>query len=443
VKLKQKRTQKPIPNRARHLLPGLPAVVAVAGLMPAAMASAATVASAHGHGVPSRELCSGYAGCDARGFPSHGYGSHRGRSYWRMFAGNECTNYVAYVEHAVFHAPTPRYLLGNAGQWPRSAAAHGVLVNHTPSRGAVAVWDSGAAGVGPAGHVAVVERVGPRDRYILISQQHISGDADGYDWTRISAGFPARDWQEWPDQFIHFVRPVRTEGVGYYNRRTGQYRLRGALGSGRATIRFRLGGAGSLPLVGNWTGRGGVAPGSYNPRTGTFHLGIRLGSGQAFRFFRFGPSGMIPLVGNWTGRGHRDGIGYYDARTGTFHLRNKPSAGRPDHVFRFGPAGMIPLVGNWTGRRDGIGYYDPRTGWFHLRDWLSDGQASASFRVGPPGMIPLVGNWTGTSRDSIGYYNPHTGWFHLRRTLAGRPDVRSFRFGPAGMTPLLGDWARR
>jgi surface antigen len=389
VKLKQKRTQKPIPNRARQLLPGLPAVVAVACLMPATMASAAG-----SHGVPSRELCSGYAGCDARGDPSHGYGAHRNHSYWRMYAGNECTNYVAYVEHTVFHAPTPRYLLGNAGQWPRNAARHGVLVNRTPDRGAVAVWDSGAAGVGSAGHVAIVERVGPHGKYILISQQHIGGDVDGYDWTRINAGFPARDWQEWPDQFIHFVRPAGTEGVGYYNRRTGQYRLRAALDAGHATIRFRLGGDGSLPLVGNWTGRGGVAPGSYNPRTGTFHLGTRLGAGHVLRFFRFGP------------------------------------------------AGMIPLVGNWTGRRDGVGYYDPRTGWFHLRDWLSDGKANASFRVGPAGMIPLVGNWTGTRRDSIGYYDPRTGWFHLRRALADRRGVRSFRFGPAGMTPLLGDWAR-
>jgi hypothetical protein len=37
----------------------------------------------------------------------------------------------------------------------------------------------------------------------VISQQHMGG-ADGYDWTRINAGFPASDWQEWPSHFLHF-----------------------------------------------------------------------------------------------------------------------------------------------------------------------------------------------------------------------------------------------
>ena len=47
-------------------------------------------------------------------------------SYWRMDAGDECTNYVAYVEATYFRAPAPGYLLGNAYQWAAAAAAHGV-----------------------------------------------------------------------------------------------------------------------------------------------------------------------------------------------------------------------------------------------------------------------------------------------------------------------------
>lgn len=153
---------------------------------------------------PSWVICAGYAGCAARGHSNHGYARHASASYWRMTAGNECTNYVAYVEARVFHARRPRYLLGNAGQWAATAAAHGVVVNHVPSRGAVAEWDGGAPGMGPEGHVAVVERVGRHGRFIIISQQHIGSDRNGYDWTRINAGFPARDWQEWPDHFLHF-----------------------------------------------------------------------------------------------------------------------------------------------------------------------------------------------------------------------------------------------
>lgn len=176
----------------------VPAAIAVAGVMP-------VMTGAHSSGRhPSYIICAGYSACAARGHTDHGYPAHAGASYWRMTAGNECTNYVAYVEGRIFRARRPRYLLGDAGQWAATARAHGAAVNHVPSVGAVAEWDGGAPGMGPVGHVAVVEKVGPRDRYIVISQQHIGSDPDGYDWTRINAGFPASEWQEWPDHFVHF-----------------------------------------------------------------------------------------------------------------------------------------------------------------------------------------------------------------------------------------------
>jgi surface antigen len=164
---------------------------------------------------PSTILCTGWAGCDRRGYDSYDYAARRSKSYWDMSPGDECTNYVAYVESAVFGAPRPRYRLGNAGQWAAAAAAHGVVVNHVPTAGAVAEWNGGAFGMGRLGHVAVVQKVGPHDSYIYISQQHIYTDVDGYDWTRINAGFPADKWQEWPDNFIHF--PIRRRAFTAYH----------------------------------------------------------------------------------------------------------------------------------------------------------------------------------------------------------------------------------
>jgi surface antigen len=179
------------------------AMITAAVAIAAAPAAAATAAPATGH-MPSSVVCSGYRGCDQHGHSSYGYGRHRRTSYWWMTAGNECTNYVAYVESRTFGVRAPGYLLGNAYQWPRNAAAHGVRVDRTPAVGAVAVWSGGAYGMGSLGHVAVVERVGPHDRFIVISQQHLLDEANGYDWTRINAGFPTRTWQSWPDRFIHF-----------------------------------------------------------------------------------------------------------------------------------------------------------------------------------------------------------------------------------------------
>jgi len=426
----------------------VPAIFALAGGTPALAAAAGAArdpapieVAARG---PSAIVCAGYASCDSRGDPSHGYAAHAGVSYWRMFAGDECTNYVAYVESAVLKAPEPPYLLGNAGQWPATAAAHGVVVNDVPSVGAVAEWDGGAPGMGWAGHVAVVEKVGPRGRYIVISQQHIGADPDGYDWTRINAGFPAADWQEWPDHFIHFpihlqVRDGAT--VGYYNPRSGSYRLQTSPGATSAAIRFRRGEPGVIPLVGDWAGRGADGTGYYNPRTAWFHLRNRLSAGPSTRAFAFGPPGMVPLAGNWDGRGGT-GIGYYNPATGAFYLRNYLSRGPAADTFKFGPPGMVPLAGDWTGSgRTGIGYYNPATGWFHLRSQLSAGPARYVFKFGPGGMKPLVGRWTGGRADDVGFYNPGTGWFHLRDHLSAGPASEEFRFGPRGMVPLAGDWA--
>ena len=159
----------------------------------------------------STEVCSGYSGCSVSGYTTHGYEAHAGESYWEMNAGNECTNYVAYVESAVYGVPTPGYNLGNGGDWAVNAAAHGVTVNNIPSVGAVAEWDGGEPGLPPPGHVAVVEAVGPQDSYIVISQQHISADPGGYDWMQIYAG--SQSWEPWPDHFIHFFPYKTTVGV--------------------------------------------------------------------------------------------------------------------------------------------------------------------------------------------------------------------------------------
>jgi surface antigen len=153
---------------------------------------------------PSTVLCSGYSGCDRHGYASYDYGRWERHSFWHMSAGDECTNYVAYVESTHFGVTAPGYLLGNARQWPRSAWKHGVTVSDRPSVGSVAEWGPKAYGIGPEGHVAVVEKVGPHDSYIEISQQHLLAEANGYDWTRINAGFSRKTWQSWPSHFIHF-----------------------------------------------------------------------------------------------------------------------------------------------------------------------------------------------------------------------------------------------
>lgn len=426
-------------NRRLIAMAGIP-LMAVAGVIPVILHHEALKAAAAI--MPSRTLCTGWARCARHGFPSYAYSSRGGRSYWRMSAGNQCTNYTAFVESTVYHVREPRFLLGNGGEWAATAAAHGVRVNHRPSVGAVAEWNGGTFGIGAAGHVAVVEAVGPHDSYIVISQQHINAERNDYDWTKIKAHYPADKWQEWPSNFIHFRIPRRAN-LGYYSRRTGKVTMRLAQTTGPANRGPRIGRSKAVrsklvPLTGDWRGNGRDQLGYYNPKNGTFHL--RLGTSRRGLTFKFGPAHMIPLVGDWTGARH-DGVGYYNPRTATFYLREKLSHGRALRKFKFGPKHMRPLAGDWTGgRRDGVGYYNPRTGLFALRNKLSAGSAARKFRFGPAHMIPLVGHWTGARRAGVGYYNRWTGTFYLRNQLShGRASV-VVRFGPPHRVPLTGEW---
>jgi len=181
-------------------------------LTPLSAAASQLPAAASG---TSSTLCSGYAACSLGTFTTHGYESHSGSSYWTMYPGNNCTNYVAYVESTVYGVSTPTFNLGDGGLWAAAAAQNGVLVNHTPSVGAVAVWSGASSGIPSEGHVAVVEDVGPDNSYIVISQQHMLAEPDGYDWTMINANPTLNQWEQWPDSFVHFsTAPVAGPAAG-------------------------------------------------------------------------------------------------------------------------------------------------------------------------------------------------------------------------------------
>jgi len=140
--------------------------------------------------------CADTSGCAGWSLSDNGYGARAAVSWWGMYPGHDCTNYVAYMM-ATAGVATPGYRLGNAESWGPAAAAHGVPVDGQPSVGAVAWWSSGAGGVSLAGHVAYVQTVTPTS--ITISEDsYPSGPFDHRVVERSSAS--------WPTGFIHFLR---------------------------------------------------------------------------------------------------------------------------------------------------------------------------------------------------------------------------------------------
>lgn len=142
----------------------------------------------------SAYLCYGYQSCSDAGMGNAGYAQAGSTMYWRMYAGHNCTNYVAYrmVQNGMPNV-RPWTGGGNATYWGTSVPQ---LTDSTPSVGAVAWWKANKGPAGSAGHVAYVEQVVSADE-IIISQDSWRGD---FSWARVT-----RSSGNWPSGFIHFT----------------------------------------------------------------------------------------------------------------------------------------------------------------------------------------------------------------------------------------------
>ncbi len=138
-------------------------------------------------------LCTGYVGCGQQGMSDAGYGRASGAMYWRMYAGHNCTNYVAFrMVQSGLPNVRPWEGSGNATYWGTSNPG---ITDDVPTVGAVAWWKAGVYPAGSVGHVAYVERVVDANT-IIVSQDSWGGD---FSWARIT-----RTSRGWPSGFIHF-----------------------------------------------------------------------------------------------------------------------------------------------------------------------------------------------------------------------------------------------
>jgi surface antigen len=138
-------------------------------------------------------LCVGYDGCEAAGMGNGGYRAQSGKMWWRMYAGHNCTNYVAYrLVKSGMPNTRPWTGSGNATNW---GPANPKIRDSVPAVGAVAWWTANAPPAGSAGHVAYVEKVVSANE-IIVSQDFWGGN---FSWARITRG-----GGRWPTGFLHF-----------------------------------------------------------------------------------------------------------------------------------------------------------------------------------------------------------------------------------------------
>jgi surface antigen len=141
----------------------------------------------------STYLCSGYANCQAAGYGHAGYRQAASTSYWRMYTGHNCTNYVAYrLIQSGMPDVRPWEGNGNASNWGVAMAS---ITDQTPTVGSIAWYKSNVSPAGSNGHVAYVEQV-ISDTEIIVSEDYWGGD---FHWRRVT-----KSGGGWPSGFIHF-----------------------------------------------------------------------------------------------------------------------------------------------------------------------------------------------------------------------------------------------
>ena len=141
----------------------------------------------------STYLCSGYQGCEAAGYGNAGYRQVSSTMYWRMYAGHNCTNYVAYrLIQSGMPDVRPWQGSGNASNWGVAMAS---ITDQVPTVGSIAWYKPHVTPAGSAGHVAYVEQV-VSDTEIIVSEDYWGGD---FYWRRIT-----KTGGGWPSGFIHF-----------------------------------------------------------------------------------------------------------------------------------------------------------------------------------------------------------------------------------------------
>lgn len=207
------------------------------------------------------------------------------------------------------------------------------------------------------------------------------------------------------------------DGIGVFMSENASFALKqntSAPGPPDVTFAFgRTAAPGALiPVAGDWLGSGTAGVGLWDRATGTFFLKNNATPGPADATFVFAPEpaasdpSTVPIAGDWTGRGVST-VGLYSPAAGNFYLRLVNAAGAADLVFQYGPASGLfaPLVGRWRGSpfaHAGVGVWQGDSTWF-LKWNLSAGPADVTYSMAVPNsnyasdaLLPVAGRWAAT-----------------------------------------------
>jgi len=219
--------------------------------------------------------------------------------------------------------------------------------------------------------------------------------------------------------------------VGLFDPSSGAWYLRDP--SGHTTRLGTFGGAGDIPLAGDWDGDGVDTPGLYRPATG--RLVVRNGP-EPISFIYPISGDALPVVADTDGDG-RDTVSL--ARGGRLYILDGLGEGPaslqgPDPLPIVLPAGTEALVG---GDFDGDGVDEVAAVHDGTVEMLGGSRRVALGYIGK--ALPVAGDWDGDGVYSVGAYDT---WRAEFRFLAadGEEVPAPLAYGSTGMLPVAGDF---
>ncbi|HYT93264.1 MAG TPA: Ig-like domain-containing protein, partial [Gemmataceae bacterium] len=252
------------------------------------------------------------------------------------------------------------------------------------------------------------------------------------------------------------VRVSARSSVGAYDPATGIWSLRKSNSAGAPDGgQFAYGGPGTIGVSGDWDGDGITSIGIVEVDAATNTLVWKLRNtnspGAPDIVVSYGGAGAIPVLGDWDGNGTVTiGVVEVDATTNTlvWKLRNSNSNGGPDIVLSYGGPGATPVVGDWDGDGTttiGVTEIDPTANvlvWKLRNDNSPGGPNVPVFAYGGPGSVPVAADWDGDGKTTVGVFDTASAQWQLRNSNApGAPDIAAFAFGVGTWSPVVGNWA--
>ncbi len=165
---------------------------------------------------------------------------------------------------------------------------------------------------------------------------------------------------------------------------------------GMPTVQY--GRSGDVPVPADYDGDGRAELAVFRPSSGTWY--VRGGSTVGY-----GRSGDVPVAADYTGDGRAE-IAVWRPSNGVWYLR-----GRAD--VKWGVKGDKPVVADFGGDgRAEVAVWRPSTGTWWVR-------GSSTVKYGQQGDVPIAADYDGDTRADLAVYRPSTGTWYLRAV----PDV--------------------